>query len=146
MNYGPSLVFHIPFKHPAAGGSCFAAAAVWPCLDIAVHALTPILLVCLPTAAAAVPAPVRCWPGMGCRVHNAVLKSSKDGQATDVFWVTDLRGRKVGPCVVCVCMCVGGCVCACALELTGLTGQEVTLRRRAAAVRQGHRGDGCQLC
>jgi UTP:GlnB (protein PII) uridylyltransferase len=28
-------------------------------------------------------------------VHNAVLKSSEDGMASDVFWVTDLRGRKV---------------------------------------------------
>ncbi|WIA23781.1 hypothetical protein OEZ85_013464 [Tetradesmus obliquus] len=34
--------------------------------------------------------------GMSCRVHNAVLKSSEDGMASDVFWVTDLRGRKVG--------------------------------------------------
>jgi UTP:GlnB (protein PII) uridylyltransferase len=33
--------------------------------------------------------------GMSCRVHNAVLKSSEDGMASDVFWVTDLRGRKV---------------------------------------------------
>jgi hypothetical protein len=33
--------------------------------------------------------------GLGCRVHNAVLKTSDDGQATDTFWVTDLRGRKL---------------------------------------------------
>ncbi|WIA23780.1 hypothetical protein OEZ85_013464 [Tetradesmus obliquus] len=33
--------------------------------------------------------------GMSCRVHNAVLKSSEDGMASDVFWVTDLRGRKL---------------------------------------------------
>jgi UTP:GlnB (protein PII) uridylyltransferase len=34
--------------------------------------------------------------GLSCRVHNAVLRSSEDGMASDVFWVTDLRGRKVG--------------------------------------------------
>lgn len=33
--------------------------------------------------------------GLSCRVHNAVLKTSDDGQATDTFWVTDLRGRKL---------------------------------------------------
>ncbi|KAF6264613.1 hypothetical protein COO60DRAFT_1634227 [Scenedesmus sp. NREL 46B-D3] len=33
--------------------------------------------------------------GLLCRVHNAVLKSSEDGMASDVFWVTDLRGRKL---------------------------------------------------
>jgi hypothetical protein len=34
--------------------------------------------------------------GLGCRVHNAVLKTDAEGRASDVFWVTDLRGRKVG--------------------------------------------------
>ena len=29
-------------------------------------------------------------------MHNAVLKTDADGRASDVFWVTDLRGRKVG--------------------------------------------------
>lgn len=40
---------------------------------------------------------VVCWVfnGMGCRVHNAVLKSDAEGRASDVFWVTDLRGRKL---------------------------------------------------
>eukprot|EP00878_Enallax_costatus_P001102 GHUV01001239.1.p1 GENE.GHUV01001239.1~~GHUV01001239.1.p1 ORF type:complete len:322 (+),score=48.37 GHUV01001239.1:268-1233(+) len=33
--------------------------------------------------------------GLGCRVHNAVLKTSEDGGANDTFWVTDLRGRKL---------------------------------------------------
>lgn len=34
--------------------------------------------------------------GLGCRVHNAVLKTDAEGRASDVFWVTDLRGRKLG--------------------------------------------------
>jgi hypothetical protein len=58
---------------------------------------------------------------MSCRVHNAVLKSSEDGMASDVFWVTDLRGRKVKRsqheaarwsethCELCFVLC-GGCV------------------------------------
>lgn len=33
--------------------------------------------------------------GLGCRVHNAVLKTDAEGRASDVFWVTDLRGRKL---------------------------------------------------
>ncbi|KAF8060361.1 hypothetical protein HT031_004897 [Scenedesmus sp. PABB004] len=33
--------------------------------------------------------------GLGCRVHNAVLATSDDGGASDVFWVTDMRGRKL---------------------------------------------------
>jgi len=28
-------------------------------------------------------------------VHNAVLKTDAEGRASDVFWVTDLRGRKL---------------------------------------------------
>eukprot|EP00879_Flechtneria_rotunda_P003135 GHRR01003357.1.p1 GENE.GHRR01003357.1~~GHRR01003357.1.p1 ORF type:complete len:325 (+),score=48.97 GHRR01003357.1:589-1563(+) len=37
--------------------------------------------------------------GLGCRVHNAVLKTTDDGAAHDVFWVTDLRGRKLSDAV-----------------------------------------------
>ena len=33
--------------------------------------------------------------GSGLRVHNAVITSDADGAATDVFWVTNRRGRKV---------------------------------------------------
>lgn len=33
--------------------------------------------------------------GLSCRVHNAVLKTIEDGTAQDVFWVTDLQGRKL---------------------------------------------------
>lgn len=33
--------------------------------------------------------------GLGIRVHNAVLKTDDEGMAHDVFWVTDLRGRKL---------------------------------------------------
>lgn len=33
--------------------------------------------------------------GLGCRVHNAVMRTDEEGRASDVFWVTDLRGRKV---------------------------------------------------
>jgi hypothetical protein len=50
------------------------------------------------TALCAFPRPRSCPapPGLGCRVHNAVLRTDDSGRASDVFWVTDLRGRKVG--------------------------------------------------
>jgi len=33
--------------------------------------------------------------GLGVRVNNAVMKTLEDGTAQDVFWVTDLKGRKL---------------------------------------------------
>jgi hypothetical protein len=39
--------------------------------------------------------------GLGVRVNNAVLKTLEDGTAQDVFWVTDLNGRKVSNKAAC---------------------------------------------